>query len=185
MVTDSGMHQTLARRHFPVFAPRGFIAPSNYQSMGFALPAAIGAKLAQPMRTVVALLGDGGLTMSGMELLTAVRERIALTVIVLVDGHYGLIRQQQIGQHGRAHGTALANPDYPRWAASLGVDHVLMEGMPSLRRAVGAKRPTLLEVAVRDSVAIRAQQVKGLARATALGGAGASVRAWWRNRRAS
>lgn len=185
LVTDSGLHQMLARRHFQVLAPRGFITPSDFQSMGFALPAAIGAKLAHPKRTVVALLGDGGLAMSGMELLTAVRERIPLTVIAVVDGHYGLIRLQQLRQYGHAHGTKLANPDFARWAASLGVDYVLLDGIESLRTAVAANRPTLLEVAVRDSVAIRTQQVKSLARETALSVAGASVSAWWRSQRRS
>ncbi|MGH8213152.1 MAG: thiamine pyrophosphate-binding protein, partial [Rhodanobacteraceae bacterium] len=71
LVTDSGQHQDLARRHFPVWWPRGLITPTNLQSMGFGIGAAIGAKLAAPERPVVALIGDGGLAMSGLELLTA------------------------------------------------------------------------------------------------------------------
>ena len=86
MVTDSGLHQGLVRRHFDVLSPRGLITPTDFQSMGFGLPAAIGAKLAAPERPVVAVLGDGGFAMSGMELLTAVREKIPLTVIVFNDG---------------------------------------------------------------------------------------------------
>ena len=75
VVTDSGLHQGLVRRHFDILSPRGLIMPSDLQSMGFGLPAAIGAKLAAPERPVVAVIGDGGFAMSGMELLTAVRER--------------------------------------------------------------------------------------------------------------
>jgi hypothetical protein len=69
--------------------------------MGYALPAAIGAKLAVPDRRVVALLGDGGFAMSGLELSTAKREGVHLTVIVFNDGHYGMIRKQQFGAHGQ------------------------------------------------------------------------------------
>ncbi|MGH8078131.1 MAG: thiamine pyrophosphate-dependent enzyme, partial [Lysobacter sp.] len=165
LVTDSGLHQMLARRHFQVLAPRTLIAPTNFQSMGFALPAAIGAKLAHPARQVVALIGDGGLAMSGMEMLTAVRERVTLTVIGMIDGHYGLIRQQQLGQYGHAHGTTLLNPDYARWTASLGAGHILYDGNDSLRSALKAPRPTLLEVPVQDSLAMRIDTVKARARA--------------------
>ena len=88
--------------------------------MGYALPAAIGAKLARPERPVVALIGDGGFAMSAMELLTAVRERVPLTVIVFNDGYYGLIRKQQIGAYGHSHGTTLSNPDIRGVAESAG-----------------------------------------------------------------
>ena len=83
LVTDSGWHQMLARRHYSVQSPRGLLVPTDFQSMSFGLPAAIGAKLAAPDRPVVALTGDGGLLMAGMDLVTAARESICLPVIVL------------------------------------------------------------------------------------------------------
>src|SRR5690606_19679373 len=61
LVTDTGMHQVMTRRHYEVLAPRGLLFPSDFQSMGFGLPAAIAAKLAIPQRTVVALVGDGSM----------------------------------------------------------------------------------------------------------------------------
>ena len=90
------MHQQLLRRHFEVLAPRGLLFPSDYQSMGFGLPAAIGAKLAVPERPVVAVLGDGGFAISGLELLTAVHANLSLTVIVFNDGQLGRIRLEQL-----------------------------------------------------------------------------------------
>ena len=85
VVTDSGYHQMSVRRHYTVRSPHGLIVPTNFQSMGYALPAAIGAALGAPSRRVVAVVGDGGMLMSGLELATAARERIPLTVVVFND----------------------------------------------------------------------------------------------------
>ena len=120
LVLDSGLHQMLARRHFPVLGVGGLMLPADLQAMGFALPAAIGARLGRPERPIVALLGDGGFAMSGFELLTAVRERLRLTVVVFNDGHYGLIRKQQLGRHKHAYGTELHNPDFEGIAEACG-----------------------------------------------------------------
>ena len=68
VVTDSGYHQMSVRRHYTVRSPRGLIVPTNFQSMGYALPTAIGAALGAPARRVVAVVGDGGMLMSGLEL---------------------------------------------------------------------------------------------------------------------
>ena len=167
LVLDSGQHQMLARRHFPVLAPRGLIAPSDYQSMGFGLPAAIGAAVAAPARPVVALIGDGGLAMSGLELLTAVRERIPLLTIVFVDGSLGLIRSQQIREFGHTHGVALDPVDLAAFAAATGARYVRLEGDDPARLLGGAgagSRPVLVEVSVGDSVAVRRQHAASYAR---------------------
>jgi acetolactate synthase-1/2/3 large subunit len=164
LVTDSGLHQTLARCHYRVLAPRGLLVPTGLQSMGFGVPAAIGASLAAPERRVVALVGDGGFAMSGMELLTAVRERVPLVLVVFVDGHYGLIRAQQLQRYGHAPGSAVHNPDFARWAESLGVAHVRFDGVDSLHRALALRGPVLVEVAVRDSNGMRVQRLRALAR---------------------
>ncbi|HXD37939.1 MAG TPA: thiamine pyrophosphate-dependent enzyme, partial [Rhodanobacter sp.] len=181
LVTDSGQHQGLARRHFRVLCPRGLIVPTNLQSMGFGISAAIGACLADPDRPVVALIGDGGLAMSGLELLTAVRERLRLTVIVFVDGAYGLIRMQQLATSGHAHGTEFNGPDLATFAASIGAAHVRLDGEPEtiLAAAIGAAGVTLVEVRVGDTMPMHWLRARSVAR----GALGARLRTWLRRRR--
>ncbi len=172
LVLDSGLHQMLARRHFRVRSPRGFVPPTNLQAMGFALPAAIGAKLARPDRTVVALLGDGGFAISGFELLTAVREHVSLTAIVFNDGHYGLIRRQQLTAHRHAYGTKLQNPDFRAAAEAAGARYLRLgdKAEERLRAAIGGHGVTLVEVVLRDP---GRERIKRLRRSLA-----ASVRRW-------
>ena len=119
-VTDSGLHQVLTRRHYDVLSPRGLLYPSDFQSMGFGLPAAIGAKLAAPTRAVVVVMGDGGLTMTGLELLTAAREKVPVVVVVFNDGQLNLIRLQQLKEFGRASGVELLVPDLEQFAQYIG-----------------------------------------------------------------
>lgn len=169
VVTDSGMHQGLVRRHFDVLSPRGLIVPNDFQSMGFGLPAAIGAKLAAPERPVVAVLGDGGFAMSGMEMLTAVREKIPLTVIVFNDGRLNLIRLQQFQSFGGSECVDILNPDFGTFAAAVGARYALIDGNSEqvLRTAVGSDQVTLVEVRVGDSPAIHLLRGKGFTRETA------------------
>lgn len=166
LVTDSGLHQVLVRRHFRVLHPRGLITPTNLQSMGFAIGAATGACIADPGRPVVAVIGDGGLAMSGLELLTAVRERLNLTVIVFVDGAYGLIRAQQLEACGRTHGTEFSGPDCAALAAAVGAVHVRLEGEPEtvLKAALESTGVKLVEVGVGDTLPVHWMRAKGVAR---------------------
>ncbi|HEY1952498.1 MAG TPA: thiamine pyrophosphate-binding protein [Gemmatimonadaceae bacterium] len=157
LVLDSGLHQVLARRYYKVLCPNGLIIPTDLQSMGFAIPTAIGARLGAPARSVVALLGDGGFAMTGLELLTAVREKIALVVIVFVDDSLGQIRMQQLANYGATHGVALQNPDLQALAASIGVRYERAgdDIETVIRNAVGRQEVTLVEVAVGDTLKIR------------------------------
>jgi acetolactate synthase-1/2/3 large subunit len=152
LTTDAGLHEVLARRHFQVLAPRGLIVPSDFQSMGFGVAAAIGAKLACPDRMSVALVGDGGLVMSGMELLTAIREQLALTVIVFSDGHLGLIRAQQISEYGHAYGTRVQCPDWELFARSLGAEYARFDGkaIEAIPTLLGSSGVSILEVPLGD-----------------------------------
>lgn len=147
VTADSGLHQFLLRAHFPVLAPGTLVVPANYQSMGFGIPAAIGAALATGERTV-AVVGDGGLNISGFELLTAVRAGARVTVIVLVDRHFGLIRAQQLRRAGHAFGVDIPVADLRLLAESLGAAHVLVEDVEGadLGRALGAADVVLIEV---------------------------------------
>ena len=162
LVTDSGAHQGMVRRHYDVLAPRGLIFPSDLQSMGYGLPAAIGARIAAPDRPVVAVIGDGGFAMSGLELLTAVRERIGISVIVFNDGQLGQIRLQQLANYGRGYAVALANPDFGLFAQALGVRYVRYgdDSDAEVERILGAPEPALIEVVLADSLAMRAVPVR-------------------------
>lgn len=171
VVTDSGLHQMSLRRHYTVRKPRGLIVPTNFQSMGFALPAAIGAALATPDRRVVAVIGDGGMLMSGLELITAVRERIRLTVVVFNDAAYGLIRNAQLSGHGESHGTELLSPDFEALAAATGADYRLV-GADGLAVAMaGDERDgssvRLVELPLSDSPGLTRMRAKGMARVAA------------------
>ena len=180
LVTDSGLHQSLARLYYEVRARRGLIVPNDFQSMGYGIPAAIGARLAAPTRPVVAVIGDGGLVMAGTELLTAVREGIALTVIVFNDGQLNQIRLQQLAEFGRAHDVTLRTPDLASFARALGTQYVRLSGdvRPQLRVAVTSPYPTLVEVLVGDSPGIQALRVKGWVRQTTRRALGPRVVGW-------
>jgi acetolactate synthase-1/2/3 large subunit len=166
---DSGLHQQLLRRHFEVLTPRGLLFPSDYQSMGFGLPAAIGAKFAVPERPVVAVVGDGGFTMSGLELLTALRENISLTVIVFNDGQLGRIRLSQLAASGRTNSVELSNPDFEAFALAVGATYALVNGDPEpiLRACVGRPGVTLVELRLGDSARIHTLRARGLVRGAA------------------
>lgn len=184
LVTDSGRHQMLARHHFQVLAPRGLIAPSDFQSMGFGVPAAVGARMAAPERKVVAIVGDGGFAMSGMELRTAVREGLALTVIVFNDGELGLIRQQQHREWGRSVGTRLGALDCQALATAAGARHVALRGdlREALEDALTGPGVTVAELSLGRTGRARAEQARGLARDTTKRALGDRVLSWLRSR---
>jgi acetolactate synthase-1/2/3 large subunit len=166
LTTDSGLHQSLARRHFRVLHPRGLLTPTNLQSMGFGIGAAIGACVANPHGTVVALIGDGGLLMSGLELAAAVRERLRLVVIVFVDGAYGLIRFQQLSATGQPFATEFEPPDVAALAQTVGANYVRVDGdvETQLREVFDRGGVTLVEVAVGDTLPMRWMQAKTVAK---------------------
>lgn len=180
LVTDSGQHQILTTRHAQTFAPRGLLIPTDFQSMGFGIPAAIGAKLAAPERCVVAVVGDGGLGMVGLELATAVRENVQLTVIVFNDGALGQIRTQQMGDYGAAFGTELGCIDIALMAQALCCNYVALdkEDEADLKRAIASPGVTIVDLPIRDSIAQSIRQAKAFARRTGREFLPVGVREW-------
>ena len=110
------------RGHFEVLAPGGQLFRSDCQSMGFGLASAIGAKLAALERPVVAVIGDSGFAVSDLEVLTAVRANVSLTVVVFNDGELGRIRLEQLTAHGRMNSVELRNSDFEAFARSIGAN---------------------------------------------------------------
>lgn len=151
IVTDSGLHQMTTRTWWTTLAARGLITPADYQSMGFGLPAAIGAAIACPQRSVIAVIGDGGLAMTGMEIATAVREGVRLLLIVCNDRGFGLIRRQQVALDTTPFAVDFASPDVCGLAAALGADAETWPGAPDLlSRALASDGVFVLELVLSD-----------------------------------
>lgn len=152
---DSGNGLFLAMEHLRLNAPGRFLAPVDFSCMGYSVPAAIGAKLANPDRDVVALAGDGALLMTGLELLTAASYGAAPVVCVLRDGELAQIAQFQRTALGRASNSVLADYAVEGLATAVGaayfacprdaaVEPVLASAVATARSG----RPALVEVAI-------------------------------------
>jgi thiamine pyrophosphate-dependent acetolactate synthase large subunit-like protein len=150
VVADSTMASYYGAVHFLTRrAPRCFLHPTGYAPLGYAIPAAVGAKLAQPDREVLALIGDGGAMFSFPELAMAVELDLPLVVLVVNDAGYGEIRREMIAREQPPLGVDLPSPDFCGLARSLGADAAAagLEELPErLREAFAARGPTMLEL---------------------------------------
>ena len=95
VVSDVGQHQMFAARYYQFRQPDSHLSSGGLGTMGFALPAAIGAKMGQPDRKVIAIIGDGGFQMTAQELGTIMQERLGVKVVILNNGYLGMVRQWQ------------------------------------------------------------------------------------------
>jgi acetolactate synthase-1/2/3 large subunit len=139
--------------NFPVYEPRTFLNPAGFVSMGYGIPAALGAKAAFPDRTVVAIVGDGCFMMSGLELATAVQEKLPIVVILINDGSLSLIKSiQERRYQGRYLGVDMQNPDFQSLASAFGVRSWRVRDAASFVSAVsevvGAGEPSVVEVQI-------------------------------------
>ncbi|MBI3456346.1 MAG: thiamine pyrophosphate-binding protein [Candidatus Rokubacteria bacterium] len=136
--------------HFPVHAPRTFLYPIGSATLGYAVPAAIGAKLARPDQPVLAVAGDGGFLYSVNELATAVKYRLPVVCLVLNDRRYGAIQWLQEALFGRSGEADLVNPDFPMLARAFGAEGLRIESLgalgAALEKALAHPGPTLLEL---------------------------------------
>ncbi len=149
-VSDTTLTSAWTGRFLPSYRPRSFIRPDGSTTMGFALPAAIGAKFAGPDRPVIAVIGDGGFMFTASELATAVQHGANITVVVFNDGGYGWIRFMQDMYYGRRIQADMVNPDFVKLAESFGVRALRTDSPAGLREALSAALDsdalTLIEV---------------------------------------
>ncbi|RDW17528.1 hypothetical protein CWR48_13460 [Oceanobacillus arenosus] len=115
-------------RYFPINRTRSFLFPMAFGTLGYALPAGIGAKMANPDRPVVVVVGDGGFMFTSSELTVAVQKNLEITVILVNDNCYGSVNYNQRKKYGKTFATELTNPDFKKYAESFGclyryVDH--------------------------------------------------------------
>jgi acetolactate synthase-1/2/3 large subunit len=112
VVADDGNHTFLVAELMPIHAPRAFFSPSDFNSMGYCIPAVIGAKLARPDRTVVGIVGDGAARMTGLEMATAVAQKTGVAWFVFNDGELAQIAQAQETPYNRKTCTVLPELDF-------------------------------------------------------------------------
>jgi acetolactate synthase-1/2/3 large subunit len=147
VLCDTGAAKMWMARLYPTYEPNTCLLSNGLATMAFALPGAIAAKLVHPERRVLAAMGDGAFLMSVAELETAVREGVSITVLVWVDGGYGLIGWKQDLQFGRRSAVEFDNPDFVQLAASFGATGYLIDRADALL-------PTLAKALADDGVSV-------------------------------
>jgi acetolactate synthase I/II/III large subunit len=170
VTNGAGNYTAFVHRYFQYKGYRTQLAPTS-GSMGYGLPAAIAAKLAEPARPVVAFAGDGCFMMTCQELATAVQYGLAIIAIIANNGMYGTIRMHQEKQYpGRVIGTSLVNPDFAAFARSFGAHGETVqqtdEFRPALARALEAGKPAVIELEI-DPEAVSPRQTLSQLRALA------------------
>jgi acetolactate synthase-1/2/3 large subunit len=155
VVVDDGNHTFLAAELMPIHHPRGFLSPTDFNCMGYCVPATIGAKLARPEAQVVGIVGDGAFRMTGLELATATANRLGVVVFVFGDGELAQISQAQEIPYNRKTCTVLGPLDVAGVAQATGAAFLRVAGDADLDRGIeeafaiaAAGRPVLVDVAV-------------------------------------
>jgi acetolactate synthase-1/2/3 large subunit len=151
---DMGSFHLWIARHLYSFRARQILISNGQQTLGVALPRAIAATLVRPSEKVLSISGDGGFLFSGMELETAVRLKSNLFHMILIDGSYDMVAEQEVQKYGRPSGTDFGPVDPVKYAEAFGAK-VLMIGSPDqipqvLKQALDTPGPVLIGVHVDD-----------------------------------
>jgi acetolactate synthase-1/2/3 large subunit len=153
IVTDVGQHQMWEAQYFKHEAPRSLVTSGGLGTMGFALPAAIGAKFACPEKDVWVIAGDGGFQMTAAELSTIVQEKLAINVAVINNGFLGMVRQWQETFYDKNYSASpILSPDFVMLANAHGIDAANVtkrsEVTPTVKKARTSGKAFLINFAV-------------------------------------
>ena len=153
IVTDVGQNQMSAARYFKFKHPNSLVTSGGMGTMGFGLPASIGAKIGRPEKQVVAFLGDGGFQMTIQELGTILHYKIPVKLIILNNGYLGMVRQwQDMFFNKRYASTELINPDFATVAKGFNIPAKKVSKREDLKKSLtdllAAKGPYLLDIQI-------------------------------------
>ncbi|MDH5432919.1 MAG: thiamine pyrophosphate-binding protein [Gammaproteobacteria bacterium] len=132
VVVDDGNHTFLTAELMPIHTPKGSISPTDFNCMGYAIPAAIGAKFAQPDKQVVSVVGDGAFLMTAMELATGVKYEKPTINFIFNDGELSQIAQAQTRPYNRTTCSELASVKFEGVAMATGCEYIRIEDNQSL-----------------------------------------------------
>jgi acetolactate synthase-1/2/3 large subunit len=154
VVSDVGQHQMVTARYYRFVRENSFITSGGLGTMGYALPASAGAKLANPKREVLAIMGDGSAQMNIQELGTIMQEKLPIKIIILNNGHLGMVRQwQEMFYDKRYSFVDMQSPNFVTLASAYGINCETVRAREELAGAVDrmlkSKETHLLEVHVR------------------------------------
>jgi acetolactate synthase-1/2/3 large subunit len=150
IVSDLTLAAYWCRRLLDLYEPRTNIYPWGFCTLGFGIPAAVGAKIARPDRAVVVLSGDGGFQFNCQELAAAVEFEIPIVVLLFNNNAYGVLKPQQQVRYGRSLATDLVNPDFVALARAFGVQSQPIDSLdqigPALGTAIASGQTWVLEI---------------------------------------
>ena len=165
VISDVGAHKMWMARHYHSDCPNTCIISNGFAAMGIAIPGAIAAKLVHPDKKVVAVTGDGGFMMNCQELETALRAKTPFVTLIFNDNGYGLIEWKQINQFGHSSFINFGNPDFVKFAESMGVKGYRVESaadlIPTLKEALAQDLPAVIDCPVDYQENLRFSQKSG------------------------
>lgn len=160
ITTDVGWNKNGVGQQFPVFTPGTILTPGGFATMGFGAPAALGAKIAQPDRVVVSLVGDGGFGQNPSVLATAMEENIPVVWIVMNNSAFGTIAGLQMAHYETTYGTVFRkdgesySPDFAAIARGYGMKGIKItaasEFKEALAEAIASQEPCVIDVAMKN-----------------------------------
>jgi acetolactate synthase-1/2/3 large subunit len=165
VISDVGAHKMWMARHYHCDRPNTCIISNGFAAMGIAIPGAIGAKLVNPNKKVVAVTGDGGFMMNCQELETALRVGTPFVTLIFNDNGYGLIEWKQINQFGHSSFIHFGNPDFVKFAESMGLKGYRVQSaldlIPTLKEALAQDVPAVIDCPVDYQENLRFSQKAG------------------------
>ena len=149
---DNGVYKIWFARSYPCYQPNTLLLDNALATMGAGLASAIAAKIVEPDKKVIAVCGDGGFLMNSQELETAVRLDLDLTVIILNDNAYGMIKWKQAGMGFDNFGLDYSNPDFVKYAESYGATGYRPDSVQSfedvLEKSLNTRGVHIIDLAV-------------------------------------
>ena len=155
IIADDGNHTFLTAELMPIHAGGMYLSPTDFNCMGYCVPASIAVKLALPERQVVGIVGDGAFLMTGLESVTAASNGVGCVWFVFNDGELAQIAQAQAVPYQRTTCTTLGAIDYEAFAKAMGCEHVLIKndegiqaGIEEALAAARNERPVVVDVRI-------------------------------------